>query len=107
MADEPKATHDTHDVPNVVLEELLAAFSTKEGEDIDFDDPAIDRMLGLREATGDTNVAAPTGEEPVVQEPPAREDQPVAKDPPASNEPLASQESPASQEPAGSATTET
>ena len=35
------------DVPDVVLEELLAAFSDDEGEAIDFDDPAIDRMLGI------------------------------------------------------------
>lgn len=46
MADEPKATPD-HAVPDVVLEELLAAFSEKEADAIDFDDPAIDRMLGL------------------------------------------------------------
>ena len=35
------------DVPDVVLEELLAAFSAEDAEAIDFDDPSIDRMLGL------------------------------------------------------------
>jgi cell division protein FtsQ len=53
MPDEPTTKPDSHEVPNVVLEELLAAFSTKEADAaIDFDDPAIDRMLGLREDTG-------------------------------------------------------
>ena len=53
VAEEPKATPRDGCVPDVVLEELLAAFSAKEGDAIDFDDPAIDRMLGLREATGE------------------------------------------------------
>ena len=53
MADEPKATPD-HAVPDVVLEELLAAFSAKEADAIDFDDPAIDRMLGLGTEPGGT-----------------------------------------------------
>jgi cell division protein FtsQ len=44
-AAEPKATPEG--VPDVVLEELLAAFSESEGDAIDFDDPSIDRMLGL------------------------------------------------------------
>ncbi len=35
------------DVPDVVLEELLAAFAAEDAEAIDFDDPSIDRMLGL------------------------------------------------------------
>jgi cell division septal protein FtsQ len=53
MADEPRTTPD-HAVPDVVLEELLAAFSTKEADAIDFDDPAIDRMLGLGTEPGGT-----------------------------------------------------
>jgi cell division protein FtsQ len=47
VADEPKATSDADAVPDAVLEELLAAFSATDGDAIDFDDPAIDRMLGL------------------------------------------------------------
>jgi cell division septal protein FtsQ len=45
VADEPKGTPE--DVPDVVLEELLAAFSDKHTEQFDFDDPSIDRLLGL------------------------------------------------------------
>ena len=47
---EPKPAPD--DVPEVVLEELLAAFSDAEADAgaIDFDDPAIDKMLGLDDA---------------------------------------------------------
>ncbi len=47
---EPATPHPTigpEDVPDVVLEELLAAFSEQDAEAIDFDDPSIDRMLGL------------------------------------------------------------
>ena len=49
MADEAKADArpDPDDVPDVVLEELLAAFSKQDAEAIDFDDPSIDRLLGL------------------------------------------------------------
>jgi cell division protein FtsQ len=54
VAEEPKATSEGHDVPDVVLEELLAAFSASEADAIDFDDPAIDRMLGLGEETEGT-----------------------------------------------------
>jgi hypothetical protein len=83
MAEEPKATNDTQDVPDVVLEELLAAFSTKEADAIDFDDPAIDRMLGLRQATAETNVAPvnQTGGWTTAEEPPA--DSQAASAPPA------------------------
>lgn len=42
---EPKGTPEG--VPDVVLEELLAAFSGTDGDVIDFDDPSIDRLLGL------------------------------------------------------------
>lgn len=58
MADEPKATPE-EGVPDVVLEELLAAFSAKESEPIDFDDPAIDRMLGLGDAPAAAKIPAP------------------------------------------------
>jgi cell division protein FtsQ len=68
MAEEPKATPETGAVPDVVLEELLAAFSAKEGDAIDFDDPAIDRMLGLREETGKTATKV-AGSEPAVAVP--------------------------------------
>ena len=40
-------TPDPEHVPDVVLEELLAAFSKKDADAIDFDDPSIDRLLGL------------------------------------------------------------
>jgi cell division septal protein FtsQ len=50
MADPPKPTPD--DVPpDTVLVELLAAFSNKSGEPVDFDDPAIDKLLGLADDT--------------------------------------------------------
>ena len=49
MADKEPARPDPEDVPDVVLEELLAAFSKQDAEAIDFDDPSIDRMLGLGE----------------------------------------------------------
>jgi cell division protein FtsQ len=100
MAEEPKATNDTQDVPDVVLEELLAAFSTKEADAIDFDDPAIDRMLGLRQATAETNVAPvnQTGGWTTTEEPPA--DSQAASAPPAPDEGKA-----AATEPAPPATT--
>ena len=50
MADKEPTRPDPEDVPDVVLEELLAAFSKQEGEAIDFDDPSIDRLLGLGES---------------------------------------------------------
>jgi hypothetical protein len=55
VAEEPKATPEH--VPEVVLEELLKAFSEKEADAIDFDDPAIDHMLGLSDSADST---APT-----------------------------------------------
>ena len=60
MADEPKATPE-EGIPDVVLEELLAAFSAKDAEPIDFDDPAIDRMLGLGDAPAATKTVADEG----------------------------------------------
>lgn len=54
MADDPKP--GSEEVPNTVLVELLAAFSEQPGEQIDFDDPAIDRMLGLADTTHDVDV---------------------------------------------------
>jgi cell division protein FtsQ len=47
MAEKEPTRPDSEDVPDVVLEELLAAFSKQDAEAIDFDDPSIDRMLGL------------------------------------------------------------
>ena len=47
---EPAGPHPTvggEEVPDVVLEELLAAFSAQDAEAIDFDDPSIDRLLGI------------------------------------------------------------
>ena len=53
---EPRPDHDPH-VPDAVLDELLAAFSEPEADDsatrYDFDDPSIDRILGLEEAEPD------------------------------------------------------
>jgi cell division protein FtsQ len=54
---EPKPEALPDDVPDVVLEELLAAFSDDDAEAIDFDDPAIDRMLGLGDSSDDDNVS--------------------------------------------------
>ncbi len=53
---EPRPTPDIgpEDVPDVVLEELLAAFSAQDAEAIDFDDPSIDRMLGLGDSADST-----------------------------------------------------
>jgi cell division protein FtsQ len=42
------------DVPDAVLEELLAAFSEEDAGVIDFDDPSIDRMLGLGDSADST-----------------------------------------------------
>jgi len=47
-------TPDPELVPDVVLEELLAAFSEEDAEAIDFDDPSIDRMLGLSDSADST-----------------------------------------------------
>ncbi|HEY7626310.1 MAG TPA: hypothetical protein VH761_04555, partial [Ilumatobacteraceae bacterium] len=58
MADEPKATPEH--VPDVVLEELLAAFSAKEPDAIDLEDPAIDHLLGLAESADSTAPTIPT-----------------------------------------------
>lgn len=54
------------DVPDVVLEELLAAFSAEDAEAIDFDDPSIDRMLGLGDSADSTegNVVWSVHEDP-------------------------------------------
>ena len=49
----PKAP-DPELVPDVVLEELLAAFSEQDGGPIDFDDPSIDRLLGLGDSADST-----------------------------------------------------
>jgi cell division protein FtsQ len=45
---------ESDDVPDVVLEELLAAFSAPDAEAIDFDDPSIDRLLGLSDSADST-----------------------------------------------------
>src|SRR4051812_3867005 len=47
--DVPTTRPDPEVVPDAVLEELLAAFSAPEAETgaFDFDDPSIDRLLGL------------------------------------------------------------
>jgi cell division protein FtsQ len=63
MADTPKiprptsvepARPDPEDVPDAVLEELLAAFSKQDADAIDFDDPSIDRLLGLGDSADST-----------------------------------------------------
>jgi cell division protein FtsQ len=58
MAERPQKpapkTPDPDDVPDVVLEELLAAFSENDGGPIDFDDPSIDRLLGLGDSADST-----------------------------------------------------
>jgi len=59
MADKEPTRPDTEDVPDVVLEELLAAFSKQDGEAIDFDDPSIDRLLGLGESVKKVEAAKP------------------------------------------------
>ena len=50
MAEREPTRPDPEDVPDVVLEELLAAFSKQDAEAIDFDDPSIDRLLGLADS---------------------------------------------------------
>jgi cell division protein FtsQ len=45
---------DPEHVPDSVLEELLAAFSQQDADAIDFDDPSIDRMLGLSDSADST-----------------------------------------------------
>src|SRR4029079_15203015 len=67
-------------VPDTVLEELLAAFSEPEAADaksFDFDDPSIDRLLGL----GD---GAPAVDEPKSE--PADEPNATAPEAPAATE---------------------
>jgi cell division protein FtsQ len=58
MAERPQKpapqTPDPDDVPDVVLEELLAAFSEQDGGPIDFDDPSIDRLLGIGDSADST-----------------------------------------------------
>lgn len=49
----PKAPDPEH-VPDAVLEELLAAFSKTDADAIDFDDPSIDRLLGLSDSADST-----------------------------------------------------
>jgi cell division protein FtsQ len=62
MADQPRVPDphapDPEDIPDVVLEELLAAFSAQDAEAIDFDDPSIDRMLGLGDSLDDSMIDA-------------------------------------------------
>ncbi|MEY2581795.1 MAG: cell division protein FtsQ [Ilumatobacteraceae bacterium] len=75
MADRPRpqaqhvpnpARPDSDDVPDVVLEELLAAFSAEDGGPIDFDDPSIDRILGVSDSADSTagNVDPDTDTDP-------------------------------------------
>jgi cell division protein FtsQ len=57
MAEPPKpgpTTPDPEHLPDAVLEELLAAFSKQDADAIDFDDPSIDRMLGLGDSADST-----------------------------------------------------
>lgn len=68
---EPVTPASSDDVPETVLEELWVAFSEKQADEIDFDDPAIDRMLGLAE---DPAATKPTtgdhaGDKPVADTP--------------------------------------
>lgn len=83
MADEPKATPEH--VPDVVLEELLAAFSAKESDAIDFDDPAIDEMLGLADSADSTAPTIPTVTDELSRpgpKPPEQKSPPEQKAPP-------------------------
>ncbi len=66
MAEEPKSTPEG--VPDVVLEELLAAFSGPDVDAIDFDDPAIDRMLGLGDDPDTTEGNADTTDDLVARD---------------------------------------
>lgn len=59
MVNKEPTRPDPEDVPDVVLEELLAAFSKKDGDAIDFDDPSIDRLLGLGETAKQADVKPP------------------------------------------------
>ena len=45
---------ESDDVPDAVLDELLAAFSAPDSGAIDFDDPSIDRLLGLSDSADST-----------------------------------------------------
>src|SRR4051812_44625671 len=66
--DVPTTRHDPGVVPDAVLEELLAAFTAAEPETgaFDFDDPSIDRLLGLADdvdATDGTDATAPADDD--------------------------------------------
>src|SRR4029079_19664251 len=92
-------------VPDTVLEELLAAFSQPEAADaksFDFDDPSIDRLLGLGDGapaieepkksepaeepnatpTQDSNAGDAQTSSPVLLPPPATTDPPATPNPP-------------------------
>lgn len=85
MAEEPKATPEH--VPDVVLEELLAAFAAKDPDSVDLDDPAIDHLLGLS-TTGSapTDPSSPTI--PGLSDELARPLKPVAKPDQSASEPM-------------------
>lgn len=63
---EPVTPPSSDEVPEVVLEELWVAFSEKQADEIDFDDPAIDRMLGLAD---DPSATEPAPDKPIADEP--------------------------------------
>lgn len=71
-------THDTDEVPEIVLDELSAAFADR--VDYDFDDPNIDRLLGIGEESADESADEPSAVEQDADEPAAEE--------PAADEPL-------------------
>src|SRR3954451_21901561 len=59
VPDLPTGRPDPELVPDVVLDEVLAAFSQPDGGGggFDFDDPSIDRLLGLGDDATDTTDA--------------------------------------------------
>src|SRR4051794_22026726 len=64
--DVPTPPPDPEVVPDAVLEELLAAFTATEAETgaFDFDDPSIDRLLGLADdADADATATADHGDD--------------------------------------------
>ena len=67
MAENEPTRPDPQDVPDIVLEELLAAFSKQDAEAIDFDDPSIDRMLGLGESIDKVDVEKAAVEKVAVE----------------------------------------
>ena len=71
MAEREPTRPDPEDVPDVVLEELLAAFSKQDAEAIDFDDPSIDRLLGLADSVKNVEAgdAEPADAEPADAKP--------------------------------------